>query len=140
MRLRNKVVCGIIALGTLTSLGSFQIMLPGTKAEATYLAARTARFEPIPVKVPGDPAGYAVLDVQVRTDGLIEILSRRATISETSYARRLVDCSNWTFSYLAEGDRPESLSLISPDQRMVELVEGSASTHISSYGCRAAGL
>jgi hypothetical protein len=101
----------------------------------------TTSIAPVSFNVTADPGvEYVVFDVQKRPDGLIEVLSRRRGSSGTSYARRLVDCQNWKFMYLAEGDTVAELSVLHPDARMAELTAGSSSTAVSYNGCKLAGM
>jgi hypothetical protein len=100
-----------------------------------------AKFDAINVEVRADPGvQYVVYNVAKRPDGLIEVYSRRIGKSGTSYAKRLVNCKNWTFMYLAEGDTIEELSIPRPDPKMSQMVAGSSSTAISYHACKAAGL
>lgn len=96
---------------------------------------------PVSFSVTANPGvEYVVFDVLKRPDGLIEVFSRRKGSSGTSFARRLVDCQNWKFMYLAEGDTVAELSVLHPDARMAQLTAGSSSTAVSYNGCKLAGM
>jgi hypothetical protein len=118
------------------------LILPllGCKEEARPYVSAT-NFKPIGFTVEADPGvEYIVFDVIKRPDGLIEVFSRRNGKSGISYAKRLVDCNNWTFKYLADADTIEDLANENPMEKMAELTFGSSSTVVSYYGCTAVGL
>ena len=89
-----------------------------------------------PLKVPSDPkAKYYVLEKSgAGTDRVI--LTKRVGPSGTSYSRRLYNCSNSTFKYLADADTLEGLKKAKPDPKMGPLVEGSISYYVGLEACK----
>jgi hypothetical protein len=89
------------------------------------------------VSVPTDPsAKYTILEITKRSGGMVEVTTRRAGTSGTSYSKRLVDCVNGTFKYLGEGDTIEEMKNSKPSPSMAQLVRGSISTYVSEHACR----
>ncbi|KMK66035.1 hypothetical protein [Puniceibacterium sp. IMCC21224] len=87
------------------------------------------------IKIPSDPkAMYFVLGIDGRTDGRIEITTRREGPSGTSFAIRLVQCEPLLFGYIADGDSQADL-VREPAPEMTELVDGSISDVISKAAC-----
>ena len=112
---------------------------PATTEQASN--SQATRFQPFEVDVAADPGvQYVIFNVLRRPDGRIEVASRRKGSSGTSYAKRLVNCQDWTFMYLAEGDTIKALSIPRPDPEMAPLTPGSSSTVITYHACRQAGL
>ena len=93
-------------------------------------------FELPPLKVPADPyASYEVIDINQRSDGMIEIVTKRTGKSGTSYSKRLVNCQNQTAKYLGDGDTLEQMEKSKASPRMGPLVEGSSTHAAAMYAC-----
>lgn len=96
----------------------------GCQEEARPYVSAT-NFKAIGFAIEADPGvEYVIFDVIERPDGLIEVLSRRSGKSGISYAKRLVNCSNWTFKYLADADTIEGFANENPMDEMAELPNG----------------
>jgi hypothetical protein len=90
------------------------------------------------INIPTDTeAKWAILSVTKRSDGLVEVISRRVGSSVTNYSKRLVDCANSRFMYLGSGDTLEKMKGGGgADSKMAALTEGSVSTYVSAYACQ----
>jgi hypothetical protein len=89
-----------------------------------------------PIYVPTDPqVEYTALSIEQRSDGLVEIVTRRVSWAETSYAKRLVDCDNALFTYLGDGSSLETMEQGYHVSKMAPLVEGSISYFVSLHAC-----
>lgn len=92
------------------------------------------------IVVPSDPtAKYYLLYLERRSDGLIEIVSRREGRSGISYAKRLIDCASGRALYLGEGDTLEQMQQSTPDAELWELCCGSISAYVAVHACDRAG-
>lgn len=88
------------------------------------------------VAVPSDPkARYTLLEAKEKDDGLVESLTRRDGPSGTSYSKRLIDCDNATFRYIADGDTLEEMKPKTYFDPMGPLTFGSISMYVSAYVC-----
>lgn len=137
-------VCGLSVVGSIHKVVGprttiEQAELDPTLTKPEYVSA--GGYKPISFSVQADPGvEYVIFDVIKRPDGLVEIISRRWGSSGVSYAKRLVNCRNWTFKYLSEGDTIAELAVPKPDEDMSQLTPGSSSTVVSYYGCNSVGL
>jgi hypothetical protein len=106
-------------------------------AASAYVTSISVGLAETSVVVPTDSkARYAIIDVKSVDVEHIEVISRRDGPSGTSFAKRLVNCKEATFKYLAEGDTMVDLASSKPDETMAELTEGSISAYISMYACQ----
>lgn len=88
-----------------------------------------------PLSIPSDAsARYFVTGIDSRTDGLVEISTRREGTSGTSFAIRLVQCDPLRFGYIAEADTETEL-FRDPSPQLTELVAGSISDVVAKYAC-----
>ena len=88
------------------------------------------------VAVPSDPkAKYTLLEAKERGDSLVEILTRRVGPSGISYSKRLTNCGNATFKYIAEGNTLDTMKPKTYSNPMGPLTFGSISMYVSAYAC-----
>lgn len=88
------------------------------------------------VAVPSDPkAKYTLLEAKERSDGLVEILTRRVGPSGISYSKRLTNCGDATFKYIAEGNTLDTMKPKTNANPMGPLTFGSISMYVSAYAC-----
>lgn len=110
------------------------------RIEAAKSAAPKDTGDPLPVaeiSVPTDArAEYHLISKAERTDGFLEVVTRRDGPSGRSYSRRIIDCDAMTFAYAGEGDSWAEFSSASktPDKQAV-LTPGSISTYVSVFAC-----
>ena len=87
------------------------------------------------IPVPSDPgATYGLINVAEAEGGLIEVTTVRRGPSGVSYARRLVDCAEMTFTYTGDSDSAD-LPQVEDPAPMSALVSGSISDHVATYAC-----
>lgn len=99
-------------------------------AKSTFF---TSRGEPL--AVPSDPkAIYFVTGIVKRTDGMLEISTRREGTSGNSFAIRLIQCEPLRFGYISDGDIEADL-IRDPSPKLTELVTGSISDVIAKHAC-----
>lgn len=92
---------------------------------------------PAETPYPSDPnARFRILSVTRLPNGNIEILNRRDGPSGTSYSRREVSCSSYTFRYLGEGDTLDEARANSPNPGPMSPLTGtSASSDVANVAC-----
>ena len=90
------------------------------------------------LSVPTDPnARYVVLAVEKAPNKEeVYITTQRDGKSGTSYAKRLVNCTQQTFRYVGDADTLTELKSQNLKGKMGELVEGSISWYASQYACK----
>jgi len=104
-------------------------------ASAATAPAGTAAPNGQPLSVASDAsAKYFVTGIDRRTDGLVEISTRREGSSGTSFAIRLVQCDPLRFGYIAESDTEAEL-VRDPSPQLTELVAGSVSDVVAKHAC-----
>ena len=92
------------------------------------------------ILVPSDAgANHDLLDLKKRSDGLIEIVSRREGSSGVIYAKRLVDCASGKALYLGEGDTLQAMEVSKPEAEFWELCCGSISAYVAAHACHRVG-
>jgi hypothetical protein len=93
------------------------------------------------IPVPSDPGvTHTFIDGERLPHRQLTVTTKRSGSSGTSYAKRLVDCKNGTFKYLAEGATLEDLKQTAsasetPASDMNPLEQGSISYYVSIYAC-----
>ena len=108
----------------------FVIVVLGCLLITPVIAAEVA------IKVPSDPkAKYYALEKSGKGAERV-ILTKRVGPSGTSYSKRLYNCANNTFKYLADADTLDGLVKSKPEPRMSELVEGSISYYVGREACK----
>lgn len=87
---------------------------------------------------PSDPnARFEIISSKNLPNGNLEVLNRRDGPSGTSFSRREISCSDYTYRYLGEGDTLEQAEQDSPNQgSMSELTGTSASSDIADAACK----
>jgi hypothetical protein len=99
-------------------------------------AAGIGHAAEVSLVVPTDRgAKYSVLEVTGKWPNRT-ILTKRVGSSGTSYSRRLYNCSNHTFKYLATGDTIAELAKSKADPAMGPLVSGSISDYVGKHACK----
>jgi len=93
---------------------------------------------PAETPYPSDPnARFRILSVKRLGNGNIEVLNRRDGPSGTSYSRREISCSAYTFRYLGEGDTLDQAKANGPNPGpMAPLTGTSASSDVADAACR----
>jgi hypothetical protein len=89
-----------------------------------------------PLYIPSDPkAQYTVLSIKKASKNTKYITTLRQGPSGDGYSKRLVDCQNLTFKYIATSDTLAGLSEEHPDPSMSPIVGESISAVIVRYAC-----
>ncbi len=129
-RKRQNAVVTLIACFVLISLAPPP---PENEENNSNSAVTTAQVERL--SIPSDPkANYFVTGMDKRTDGMIEISTRREGPSGKSFAIRLVQCEPLLFGYIAEGDSEADL-VRDPAPKLTQLVNGSISDVVAKHAC-----
>jgi hypothetical protein len=107
-------------------------------ATASAPESKSATVRPAETPYPSDPnARFRILSVNRLSNGNIEVLNRRDGPSGTSYSRREISCSAYTYRYLGEGDTLEEAKADSPNPgSMAPLTGTSASSDVADAACR----
>lgn len=88
-----------------------------------------------PLAIPSDPrANYYVTAMAKRTDGMIEVSTRREGPSGNSFAIRLIQCEPLRFGYISEGDTEADL-VRDPSPKLTDLLIGSISDVVAKHAC-----
>jgi hypothetical protein len=90
------------------------------------------------ISSPSDPgASYRILKISRMKNSNLEVLSRRDGSSGTSFARREINCSAYTYRYLGEGDSLAEAEKNGPNPgTMSELTGASASSDVADAACK----
>ncbi len=112
---------------------------PATDATPTGATAigPVAQASAQTISVPSDTrVRYSLIELKRRTNGYMEITTRRDGQSGTSFSTRLVDCAGGRFGYLADGDSEEEFEHSRKGSTSLEeLSYGSASYWIALRAC-----
>lgn len=129
---RSSVACALVLCYAL-----WAEQIPKLKSEALAQTAAEMQSRSHEVQVPSDgKARYFLVWLQRRTDGYIEVTTRREGPSGTSYSTRLVDCRGKRFGYLADGDSLEEWrESRTKATKLGPLEPDSISYWISARGC-----
>lgn len=111
------------------------VAAPSSESEHQSAKSAVSPAQGEPLAVPSDQkAKYFVIGMDKRTDGMVEISTRREGPSGNSFAIRLVQCEPLRFGYIAEGDSIADL-VRDPSPKLTELVTGSISDVVAKLAC-----
>jgi hypothetical protein len=121
-----------------SQLNSSAAVAEDSNTTARTTANESATDRPADTPYPSDPnARFRILSVKPLGNGNIEVLNRRDGPSGTSYSRREISCSAYTFRYLGEGDTLEQAKADGSNPgSMAPLTGTSASSDVADAACR----
>ncbi|MGP1517515.1 MAG: hypothetical protein ACTTJV_07835, partial [Ottowia sp.] len=108
-----------------------------TQPPSASLPATQAENKKDVFRIPSDPTGvYKILDIyQENKNANVQITTRRAGKSGTSYSAREYDCQRNMVRYLADGNTLEELKVPKPGE-WAAIVDGSIAAYIGERACK----
>jgi hypothetical protein len=125
----------LVAIAMLAAAAPFA--LPKSQAEAAPKRGMDAVAAPPEFTVPNDRATYTVLALSRRSDGIVEISTRRSGPSGVSYSESAIDCDARLSGYIREGDSLAAFKSAPRQSPQLErLVVGSLADMRARWACK----